>query len=316
MLIDIHVHCCHPRDDRLRRANGTRYPTPGELLEAMDAQGISRALCMGTVSPECRYTLVAAEELLEIAAEHPDRLIPACPLDPRWLTNSPQADFRPLLRTYRDLGCRAVGEYTPNIPFDDPLNLNLFAQLEELGLPLTFHIGFRQGGCYGVIDEPGLPRLERVLNAFPRLTFLGHSQPFWAEIGVLRDPADRSGYPCGPVRPGRLVELFRGFPNLYGDLSARSGFNAISRDPDFGPAFLEEFQDRLLFGTDFATPGQAMPIVPYLETLRQSGRVSVAAWEKIAWRNADRVLGLGLSRQPDDTGNGPGAGCHPGPGSQ
>lgn len=295
MLIDIHVHCCEARDPRLRRANGSRYPTPEELLAALDVHGIDRALCMGGVCPECRYTVVPPEELLRIAARYPDRIVPCCPIDPRWIGNSPKADLRPLLRAYQDLGCRAIGEYTPNLPFDDPLNLNFFAQVEEVGLPLTFHVAPWTGGCYGLVDEPGLPRLERVLRAFPRLTFLGHSQPFWAEIGTLDDPAQRAGYPEGPVRPGRLVELFRRYHNLHGDLSAGSGYNAIHRDPDFGVSFMEEFQDRLLFGTDLANVPQDVPIVPYFRSLRAAGRLSAAAWEKIAWRNADRVLGLGLA---------------------
>ncbi|NLF17959.1 MAG: amidohydrolase family protein [Lentisphaerae bacterium] len=292
MLFDIHVHCCEARDPRLTRANGTRYPTPEELLASMDGLGIDRALCMGGVSPECRYTVVPAEELLRIAGRYPERLVPCCPVDPRWLGNSPTADFRPLLRAYQDRGCRAVGEYTPNIPLDDPLNLNFLAQVEEVGLPLTFHLATRAGGCYGLIDEPGLPRLEGVLKAFPRLVFFGHSQPFWAEIGAIEAGDRRDAYPSGPVRPGRLVELFRRCPNLHGDLSANSGYNAIHRDEAFGAAFLEEFQDRLLFGTDLANVPQEVPIADYLRGLRAAGRLSAAAWEKISWRNAVRLLGL------------------------
>ena len=68
--------------------------------------------------------------------------------------------------------------------FDDPLNMNFFGQVEEAGLPLTFHVAPRSGGCYGCIDEVGLPRLEIVLKTFPKLIFLAHSQPFWAEIST------------------------------------------------------------------------------------------------------------------------------------
>jgi len=295
MLIDIHVHCCRPRDARFTRPNGSRYPTPEELIASMDDHGIDKALCMGAVNPECRYTFVPPEELLDIAAEYPDRIIPCCPVDPRALTNSPNSDFRPMLSAYKDLGCRCIGEYCPNIPFDDPLNLNLFAQAAEVGLPITFHIAPRIGGYYGVYDDPGLPRLETVLRRFPNLILLGHSQPFWAEISVMNDPeSERNGYPKGPVRPGRLVELFRTYPNLYGDLSAGSGFNAISRDPEFGYAFLEEFQDRLLFGTDIANVPQELPIVPWIRKVREEGRISAEAYEKIIWRNAARLLGLGI----------------------
>ena len=299
MLIDIHVHACRPRHPALTRSNGTFYPTPETLIRMLDEHGIDKALLMGTVSPECRYTIVPTEELLAIAADWPERIIPCCSIDPRWLTNSPTADFRKILETYRNLGCRAVGEYIPNIPFDDPLNLNFFKHVEAAGLPLTFHIGPTLGACYGCYDEPGLPRLETVLRQFPDLIFLGHSQPFWAEIGsnILDEKGNRISYPKGPVTPGRLVELFRNYPNLYGDLSAGSGFNAISRDPEFGLAFLEEFQDRLCFGTDIANVPQELHIVPYFERLKREGLLAPEAFEKITWKNADRVLHLGLAEK-------------------
>lgn len=295
MFIDIHVHCCKPRHPHLARPNGTRYPTPERLIERMDEAGIDRAVVMSGVSPECRYTIVPPEETLEIAARYPGRLVPFCNLDPRYLTNSPRADFRPLLKAYREMGCRGVGEYIPNLPFDDPLNLNVFAQVEEAGLPLTFHLAPALGGYYGCYDELGLPRLERALKSFPGLIFLAHSQPFWAEISADVTGQTRAGYPKGKVRPGRVVELMRRYPNLHGDLSAGSGFNAISRDPEFGAAFLEEFQDRLYFGTDLANDPQPLPIVDHFRALKEEGVLSEAAWEKIAWRNAARLLGLGAA---------------------
>ena len=298
MLIDIHVHACNPRHPKLTRPNGSTYPTPKTLVNMMDEHGIDKALLMGTVSPEWRYTVVPTEELLDIAGQFPERIIPCCTIDPRWLSNSPRADFSNILQAYRELGCRAVGEYIPNIPFDDPLNMNFFEYVQAAGLPLTFHIAPEIGGYYGCFDEPGLPRLERVLQAFPELTFLGHSQPFWAEIStdLIDSNGKRIAYPKGPVNPGRLVELFRRYPNLHGDLSAGSGYNAISRDPEFGVRFLEEFQDRLCFGTDIANVPQKLPIVNYFAVLKREGRISGPAYEKITWKNADRILQLGIAQ--------------------
>ncbi|HHW09134.1 MAG TPA: hypothetical protein GXX29_04080 [Firmicutes bacterium] len=116
------------------------------------------------------------------------------------------------------------------------------------------------------------------------LIFLGHSQPFWAEIAPLDDPSPkgRHGYPTGLVREeGALPRLMRRHPNLHGDLSARSGFNAVNRDPEYGARFLEEFQDRLYFGTDIVRPGQHTPLVDYLtgeiQPLNESERVFLQA---------------------------------------
>ena len=294
-LIDIHTHAAFARPAGVTRAGGSAYPTPERLIEMMDAHGIDRAVVLCTLSPACRYTLVIPEEVLRIRDLYPDRIIPFCNLDPRYIGNSPQSDFRHLLEAYKALGCKGVGEYIPNIPFDDPLNLNLFRQVEEVNLPVTFHIGPTIGGCYGCFDEVGLPRLEKVLQAVPRLQFLGHSQAFWAEIStdVIQD-GQRAGYPKGPVTPGRLIELMRRYPNLLGDLSANSGFNAISRDPAFGDAFLDEFQDRLFWGTDIANDPQELPIVAYFHKLKAEKRISEKAYEKITWRNANHLFELGL----------------------
>ena len=295
MLVDIHVHCCRARHPLLTRPNGSTYPTPERLIEMMDAAGITHAVMMSVVNPEVRYTLVTPEETLGIVAQYPNRIIPFFGFDPRFVGNSPASDFRPMLRAFIAMGCKGIGEYIPNLPFDDPLNMSFFAQVEEIGLPLTFHVGPRAGGCYGCIDELGLPRLEKVLRAFPKLTFLAHSQPFWAEISADLLPDQRSAYPLGKVTPGRVVELMRAYPGLHGDLSAGSGYNAISRDPEFGYGFLEEFQDRLYFGTDIANDPQELPIVDYFRKLREDRVVSEEALEKICWRNADRLLGLGLA---------------------
>ncbi len=298
MLIDIHTHTARRRPPAVARPNGRCYPTPESLIRMLDANGIDRAVIFSMVSPECRYTLVPPEETLSICAEWPERLIPFCNLDPRFLTNSPRANFLPLLGAYRELGCKGLGEYIPNLPFDDPLNLNLFKQCEEIGFPLTFHLAPALGGYYGLYDEPGLPRLEKALRACPRLVFLAHSQVFWAEIGPLDDvsPEARHGYPKGPIeREGRVIELMRRYPNLHGDLSAGSGLNAIRRDPAFGIRFLEEFQDRLYFGTDIASDPQELEGVPYFRKLKQERLISDEAFEKIAWRNAARLLGLAVT---------------------
>lgn len=296
MLIDIHVHCHNRRHPKVTRHTGSQYPPPERLVAMMDEAEIDKAVVMSTVSPECRNTLVIPEETLDACAQHPDRLIPFCNFDPRYLRNNTHANFLPLIAAYKEMGCRGVGEYFPNIPFDDPLNMNLFAQVEESGLPLTFHVAPQAGNYYGCIDEVGLPRLAKVLKAFPKLIFLGHSQPFWAEISTdVIQHGERARYPKGPVTPGRLVELMRRYPNLHGDLSAGSGFNAISRDPEFGYGFMEEFQDRLYWGTDTANDPQKMPIVDYFRKLKAEKLMSNEAYEKITWKNADRLLGLGLS---------------------
>ena len=82
------------------------------------------------------------------------------------------------------------------------------------------------------------------------------------------------------------------YPNLHGDLSAGSGFNAITRDAEFGFRFMEEFQDRLYFGTDIANVPQELPIVEFFKRIKEQNFISQEAFEKISWANAAKLLGL------------------------
>lgn len=293
MFIDIHTHVTP--SSTVKRPDGTTYTTPDELIRMLDSAGIDKAVLLPMPIPEGNHRVVSTEDVLEIVACFPDRFIPFCNIDPRAINNSPDADFRPHLKFYREAGCKGVGEMTANLAFDDPLVENLFAQCEEMEMPLLFHIGPRFGRCYGLVDDLGLPRLERALQKFPRLIFIGHSQPFWSEISADNTVHIRNTYPKGKVTPGRVPELLRRYPNLYGDMSAGSGFNAVTRDPEFGYAFIEEFQDRLLFGTDICAVTNDTPLVRWLRQAVDEGRISQQAFEKVSWRNADRILSLGLA---------------------
>lgn len=290
MFIDIHVHT--RRIPGPPRRGKQAYATPEQLIERYDKLGIETAVLLPGVNPECAYVPQSNEEVIEISQMWPGRFVPFCNVDPRAVRNSPDAPLNELLSFYKDKGCKGVGEVCANLPFDHPMVENLFKHCQDLQMPLTFHIAPKIGGHYGLYDEPGLPLLEKALVKFPGLIFLGHSQPFWAEIAVLDAPNSRSGYPKGPVKEGALPRLMRKYPNLHGDLSAGSGYNAISRDPEYGPEFLTEFQDRLYFGTDICAPDTPTPLVDILILWRDEGRISKECFEKISRKNAARLLGL------------------------
>src|SRR5688572_21847848 len=76
-----------------------------------------------------------------------------------------------------------------------------------------------------------------------------------------------------------------------------SGFDAISRDPEWGYAFLDEFQDRLLFGMDICLPSQEehrARIVHFLRAALADGKLSRDAYDKIMGGNAVRLLRLDI----------------------
>lgn len=50
---------------------------------------------------------------------------------------------------------------------------------------------------------------------------------------------------------GGGINVLERFQNLYCDISAGSGHNALKRDPEFTVKFLTDFQDRILYGRDY-----------------------------------------------------------------
>ncbi len=293
MIIDIHMHTI--RVAGITRPNGETFVTPPELVGIMDRLGVARGVLLPIPSPEGEHCLSTVEDILDAVRAFPDRFIPFCNVDPRADTNTPKADLKRLIAYYVEHGCKGLGEITANLPWDDPRVDNLLAACESLELPVIFHIGPQMGGCYGLVDDPGLPKLERALRRFPKLKFLGHSQPFWAEMGPDYGKEGRNGYPKGPIKPGgRLPQLFARYPNLHGDLSAGSGYNAISRDPEFGYQFMEQYQDRLFFGLDICAASNDTPLLRHMQAALAEGKLSRTAYEKIMWRNANALLKLGL----------------------
>ncbi len=293
MWIDIHVHTrMFDTPERGGEGRGKRA-TPEELMAMVKPQGVRAVCALPGVPPECSWFPQSNEEILLAAEQYPDFIIPFMNIDPRQGNNSPDTDLSYLMEHYKERGCKAIGELTANMPFDDPYIENVFKHAQACELSVTFHIAPKKGGCYGLIDHPGLPLLEGALKKFPDLKFLGHSQPFWAEISGDLSEEERNTYPKGPVvEGGAVVRLMREFPNLYGDMSAGSGHNAVSRDPEFGYQFMAEFQDRLLFGTDICDPRNETPLIDFIKDAHAAGHISQEAYEKICWRNAEKLLGL------------------------
>ncbi|MEA3400338.1 MAG: amidohydrolase family protein [Armatimonadota bacterium] len=299
MFIDIHCHAY-----RITPPFVCSFCTAEQVIQRYDQEGIERGCLLPIVSPEI-YFPQANEDILEMAQQHPDRLIPWCNIDPRVLTNSADAPLGDVLRYYRDQGCKGVGEVMLNLPMMHPLVQNLFKHAQDVGLPVTFDGSDQVGGDFGLYDDPGLPQLEHTLQRFPDLIILGHGPTFWSEIGPLERPAMRSSTfapgggqvggerPSGPItEEGVMPKLMRAYPNLYGDLSDLNPYNALARDPDYGPKFLTEFQDRLLYGTDLCSPEMPLPMIDLLTDWRNAGRISETVFNKVARENVITLLGL------------------------
>lgn len=295
MIIDIHTHITTQLCPELvTRLNRNPF-TVKILLDRMDLEGIDRAVLLPLTNPENTETFGIAgnHECLAAASQHPDRLSTFCNIDPRSLLNDPEADFSSLMCTYRDLGCKGVGELCANLPITHPLYKNLFYHAGLQKMPLLFHLTGMHSNSYGIIDRLYLPGLEESLIEFPDTLFIGHAMAFWNEIDGDLQPECREGYPTTPIKKeGRIQHLLEKYPNLYADLSAGSGYGAVSRDAAVGYVFLQKFNRKLFFGTDrFQSRDEPIPpILPFLKDGMEAGKITLDAYENIMHRNYLRVF--------------------------
>ena len=209
-------------------------------------------------------------------------MVAFCSIDPRTSVRGGLDGFVKIIQSYVDKGAKGFGEHKVGLDFDDPLMLRVYEACETVGIPLLFHLDTIRGK-----DEPGLPHLERAVRSFPKLDFIGHGPGWWASISG--NVKSLGGYPKGTVHPGGAIDrLMDKYPNIYGDLSAGSGANAISRDKNFGRDFVIRRQDRLMFGTDYLQPGQHVPQFELYDNLDLPKDVQA----KVFKQNATRVLKL------------------------
>ncbi len=294
--IDIHVHSLPKRFTPPMTKGAVSYAEPHELREMYDKFNIEKGLLLPSGSyAACTHDVISMREAYNLVKDYPETLgWWFCNVNPLWGNNTPDCDLSHFLLFYKEMGAKGIGEVTENRPFDDPYMMNLMKHCEACEMPLTFHLGDK-GNDYGIIDSIGLPGLEFALKTFPKLKFIGHSQKFWAEIGSDVNEQNRKGYPKGKVgEGGRVPELMRKYPNLYCDLSAGSGSNAIMRDPEFGYKFLEEFSDRIFFGTDICSPlnitHPMLKLSGYLDEAVQNGCISYDTYAKVSRENALELL--------------------------
>jgi predicted TIM-barrel fold metal-dependent hydrolase len=96
-----------------------------------------------------------------------------------------------------------------------------------------------------------------VLESFPGVAFVAHGPMWWQHLGEGAD-SESPVYPRGRVRAeGLACKFLERYPNLFADISAPSGFNALHRDHEFAKRFLTKFKGSILFGTDNDASGHA-----------------------------------------------------------
>ena len=266
-----------------------------KTLENMDEQGIDQMWLFSWEVPEDEYSPsyhgvlpptgvgIPLEDVLAVGQEAPDRFVLG------YMPHPKRPDAIDRLKAAVEIhGIRLASELKVRLVFDDPDAIRLYHFCGEQKLPIPIHLDYAIDHGRGNYPRPNwwyggsLDAFERAIVACPETVFIGHAPGFWAHISGDDRHASES-YPEGPVAPGgRVSELLRTYRNLWADLSAGSGLKAISREREFGRAFLIEFQDKLLFGRDYFDTR----LMDYLLELE----LPPDAFEKITYKNAQRLL--------------------------
>lgn len=268
-VIDLHQHThYHDRTDE-------------DLIAHQKAMGITLTVLLPAGS---KYGLAANcygnDSVVALARKYPKQFV----FFANELPDIPET--KAVIEKYLKLGAKGIGEQKFPVACDSP-GMQLVAEIARAHqVPVLMHF---QHDTYNL----GIERFHKMLEKYPGVHFIAHAQTFWGNID--RAHKQEVLYPKGPVTPGGISDrLLSDYPNFWGDLSAGSGLNALTRDEDNARDFLKRHQDKLIYGSDCEDPagqGQKCSGSQQLATVRRLSP-DVAATRKMLYGNAAKLLKL------------------------
>ncbi|HUS36440.1 MAG TPA: amidohydrolase, partial [Verrucomicrobiae bacterium] len=146
------------------------------------------------------------------------------------------------ITTFLKRGGIGIGEQKFRVLSDSRHLANMAAIAAEFNVPILLHFW---DGDYNM----EFARFHKTLEKFPKVNWIGHAQTFWGNIDANYKQGDM--YPTGKVTGGGLTDKYLSdYANMFADMSAGSGLNAILRDEEHYRGFMERHQDKLMFGSD------------------------------------------------------------------
>jgi uncharacterized protein len=260
----------------------------------LDGSGMSNAMVLARDN--------SAEQITAWRTQAPGRIL-------GWFasTDITKPEAEELLTKAVKGGAIGFGELKSHVAAAGPELRRVYALAAELGVPVLVHFQEVPHTPTEGTFATGFKDFEAVLKSYPKTRFIGHADAFWANLSA--DYANESAYPSGKIKRGGITgKLLGDYPNLFADLSANSGNNALSRDPEFTEGFLKRHEDKLIFGSDCScTDGKGGGIAQAgnpaasrlagkcvaratLTLLRNA--LAPAAFRKVTWGNAHRVYKL------------------------
>jgi predicted TIM-barrel fold metal-dependent hydrolase len=278
-VVDCHHHIRRATEQNIAHLNGC---------------GVSNAMILARAN--------SADDIKAIDTQFPGRVL-------GWFAsgNIASPDAEEVLTKAVKSGAIGLGELKFHVEAAGPELRRMYALAAELQVPILVHFQEVPHTPTEGVFATGFKNFEAMLKAYPKTTFIGHADAFWANISA--DYANQDAYPSGKIKPGGVTDKLLGdYANLYGDLSANSGNNALSRDPEFTAGFLKRHGNKLIFGSDCScsdgkgggTSQVGNPAASRLagkcvarETLGLLKRtVGPADFRKLTWGNAHRVYRL------------------------
>ena len=240
-IIDIHqhIHYVERTDEQMLAHQRAVGVTTTILLPS--GRPVNSASTHGGVSNGLQVGAGGNAECYLFAQEHQKNfLFGACAVP-----DLPDAIFE--IEKYLKLGAVIIGELKFGVECDSPEMQKIYQLAQAYDVPVLMHWQYK-------MYNYGFERFYKMLEKYPKVNFIGHAQTWWANID--KNHTDQSVlYPKGPVIPGGITDRYLSdYPNMYGDLSAGSGLNALTRYEDQGRQFLDRHQDKLVYGSDCADP--------------------------------------------------------------
>jgi predicted TIM-barrel fold metal-dependent hydrolase len=224
-IIDIHQHTNYAgrTDAQLIRHQQVMGVTTSVLLPAGRFYGLD-AKCGGN------------DSVLALAKQHRDKFV-------HFANEVADIDEAPAeIRRFLKRGAIGIGEQKFRVQSDGKHFERIARLAEEFGVPVLMHF---QHGVYNL----GIENFHKTLEKFPKVNFIGHAQTWWGNVDAKHE--QKVLYPTGKVVPGGITDrLLRDYANMFGDHSAGSGLNFLTRDAEHAAAFIERHQDKLMFGSD------------------------------------------------------------------
>jgi len=240
-----------------------------QLLKLMEEKGIEKQIIL-SYSTGPRF-----DSILARYAPYKDRFEVWCGFDysslnqPDW----PKQAIAELERCYKkgargvgELGDKGLGEfYSKPVPgwglhIDDPRMQPLLKKCGELKMPINVHVA-EDEWMYLPADSTndGLMNAAKWKVDMSKPGILDHDQLIQTLENAVRNNPKTTFIACHLANCcsdlSKLARLLDKYPNLYADLAAR--FAEFSPVPRYTSAFMEKYQDRLVFGSD--TDGSELP---------------------------------------------------------